>query len=280
MSLEPFSVRRPFRQQSNEFSIYFKIRRYKHLLVVIMKSKDTNMTQITPLFLPLYTSLQSSDPYNLAAGETYQPDIPTRSLTRDASIVFRLPCPSCGKMSDFSFGAACQHRSKKTRRLCGWRMPTRIEEMNSDMVAWICKHTNQPTGQFNDLISYTHSTGAYLADRHSALTSGDVYFDGRYNDFCLYLTPSGTQGIATACSGCPDILIPVSGVKVVVNSSAQNLHHHYANYDKKMIFISKADEVVIEPRNREHPSLSFVFKAGKEIACYDSHSKSLNKLEG
>lgn len=232
------------------------------------------MTQTTTPALSPTTSAYSIANSPESPLGSFQQEIPMGELMQDAAIMYRMPCVSCGKISDFSFGSSCQHRSKK-ERLCGWKMPTRLDEMNKDMLEWISKHTNQPTGQFDGLISYASSTGAYLNDRLKVAACGDIYFDQRYNDFCLYLAPSGTRSIATVCSGSSNMFTSASGIKMIVNSSAQNLHHHYANYDEKMIPICKPVDVIIEPRNQTHPAECLVLSGGKEIARWNSKSNNL-----
>lgn len=235
------------------------------------------LISMTAPFIPLsntsYSPIQCSAKASQAYNESTPPSLSAKPVEGVATI-FRMLCPQCGKISDFSFEMACQHRSK-SGRVCGWRMPLALPEMNREMRKSIRKHTIQPTGQFTGLISFNPSTGYYLDSRQTVVMSGDVHFDTQYNTFCLYLAPSGAQGIATACSGRADISYPVSGIKMFTNSSAQEHHHHYANQDEKMQFICSSGDVVIEPQNVSHPGECWIWKEGEKIASWNPSSKCL-----
>jgi hypothetical protein len=190
------------------------------------------------------------------------------------SIVFHYTCPNCGNPTDLSLNLTCAHVSSKGKKVCGYRLPQTLAAFNSMMCGKVEKHTQEPPGTFNGLISFNPSTGFYLQNREQAMTSGNVYLDRREGFFCTYITPSGDNAIATVCSGNNANRFQVSGYKLPLNSRVHELHGRYADMDSNMLFVATPEGTVIEAPNPGHPDEYHVLQSGNLVAGWNIVAQS------
>ena len=184
------------------------------------------------------------------------------------SLIFRYPCPRCGRPTELTDSSVCRHQVNEG--VCGYEFPTELLEFNGRVREKIGKHTKKPSGAFTGKISYNPSTGFYLENLLEARAAGDIYLDRANGYFCTYVTPSGDAAIATCCSGNANNQFNVSGFKMPLNSRIQNIHGHYDNLHEDMLYVATPFDTVVEYPSPQHPDEFRVLQSGNVVAAWNT----------
>ena len=198
---------------------------------------------------------------------------PVLGVIEDMSIIFSYGCPRCGRPTEISIASTCLN-TLNDGRICGYTLPEVFGDFNSKVRAKIEKHTEEPTGLVSGQISYNPSTGFYLQNLKDARASGNVYLDIANGYFFTYVTPSGTEAIATISSPGASNSIDVSGFKMPLNSRLHNLHGHYDNLNSGNLFVAVPNDVVVEAPDGTHPDEYRIVQSGTTIAAWNTTVQS------
>ena len=166
--------------------------------------------------------------------------------------LFSYKCPKCHGFSLVDPFGKCLN-VLRSGSICGYQMPFSYDLANRKLRARWDKHSRPPNLPVNSDYSWVIGSEAYENDRVAICTHGSVSLNPNNGYLFLWHAPYGTSSIASVLYATAGTVTQANGIIMPLNSSIQNLHHHYGNWSDNWQVIGAGSDLVIEQPCNEHP---------------------------